>query len=668
MEHLLNVLLNWVELHPNWAGVTLMLTTAMESFLVVGLFVPGVAIMFGVGAMVASGHLPLATALTWSVGGAIFGDGTSYLIGHHFHQRLRVVWPFNRHPEMLMRGIDFFHRHGGKSVFLARFVGPMRALVPAIAGMVDMPLGQFFIVDTLSASVWVPLHMIPGLIFGASLGLAAEAAGRLALLIGLVVAVVWFSWWLVHRLARGLQPHATALQIGVLEHGRRYPRLYPLAAALLDPEHPEARGVTLLALLLIGASLVFLLTLRQFTPETLLGNLDLYFNNLLQDLRTTWGDRFFGAVTQLGRSSVLYLFTALASLWLVSRHHWSAALHWLITVASVGALTQLLKHATAVSRPVPELDAVIDHAFPSAHTSVATAVFGFLAVLVARDLRPNWRWIPYSLATLCIVLISFSRLYLAAHWFSNVVGGLSLGLAWVALMGIAFRRHPAPALPLSHFLPVVLGASIVAALFSGITPGKEQLSLYTPQPPPVRTLERSAWLARDWRTLPPFRNDLKGNHTQPLNLQWAGNLEEIKQRLAALGWEKPHRLNLDSLVRSFTGKPSAESLPMMPQTHDGREQVLMRYRATDEPDRLLALRLWRSGAVIGDGGRPLWIGTLSYLEPVSPMFLFTLLRTAPDFDAPLEAAREHLPDIVKATRRSAPEARRLGPTFLLATD
>jgi len=667
MQHLLDALLTWVELHPNWAGVTLMVTSALESFLVVGLFVPGVAVMFGVGAMVASGHLALAPALAWSMGGAVLGDGTSYFIGRHFHQRLRVIWPFSRHPEMMSRGIDFFHRHGGKSVFLARFVGPMRALVPAIAGMVDMPIGRFFFADTLSASLWVPLYMAPGLIFGASLGLAAEAAGRLALLIGLVVAVVWFSWWLVHRLARGLQPHATALQVAVLERSRRHPRLYPLAAALLDPEHPEAPGVAVLALILIGANLVFLITLRQFTPETLLGNLDLYFNNLLQDLRTTWGDRFFNTVTQLGRSSVLYLFAALCSLWLVARRNWRAALHWLIAVGSVGALTQLLKRATSVSRPAPELNAVLDHAFPSAHTSVATAVFGFLAVLIARELRPNARWIPYAVATFCVVLISFSRMYLGVHWFSDIVGGVSLGLAWVALMGIAFRRHPAPALRLAQFIPVVLAAAMAAAMFSVLVPGREQLALLTPQRP-SRSLDHAAWLGQDWHRLPGFRNDLKGNHTQPLNLQWAGNLGDIRDRLEALGWEKASRLNLEGLLHSLTAKPSAESLPMMPQTHDGREQVLMRYRKTDDPDRLLAIRLWWSGNVVGDGREPLWIGTVSYLEPASPMFLFTLLRTSPDFDAALETAREHLPDVVEIVRRTSPQARRLGPTLLLETN
>jgi undecaprenyl-diphosphatase len=667
MENLLDALLNWVETHPHWAGITLMLVAGLESFLVVGLFVPGVAIMFGVGAMIASGHLPLVPALAWSTLGAVVGDGTSYLIGRHYHQRLRVVWPFNKHPDMMARGIDFFHRHGGKSVFLGRFVGPMRALVPAIAGMVDMPVVRFFAADLLSAAIWVPVYMAPGMLFGASLKLAAEATGRLALLIALVFVVVWFSWWLVHRVARGLQPHATALLLRILDWSRHHPRFHPLAASLLDPDHPEARGLSLLALMLIAASWLFLITLQHLTPGTLLGNLDLYFNNLMQDLRTTWADLFFIRVTELGRSALLYAFTAMVSLWLVWRRRWRAALHWLITVASVGVLTYAIKLATAVSRPNPALDAIIDHSFPSAHTSVATAVFGFLAVLIARELQPNRRWIPYSLATLLIVLTSFSRLYLGAHWFSDIVGGFSLGLVWVALMGIAYRRHPAPALSLLRFIPVVAAAAIASVLIDPIAPGRHQPALYTTSAPVVQISE-TQWMNGGWRDAPAFRNDLRGNHSQPLDLQWKGDLQAIEKRLDASGWKKPVGLSGASLFQSFTSRPPAESLPLMPQIHEGREQALMRYRTDDDAARLLVLRLWPSTFVVGEKAVPLWVGNVSYVQPVSPMFLFTLLKTGADFDAALRASRAHLPDLVADVRREAAGPNLPEDLFLLVTN
>src|SRR5690606_31203123 len=102
-------LLDWLQQHPHWAGFAVFLTAFLESLLVVGLVMPGTLLMFGFGALVAAGAMDLWPTLAWAVLGAIAGDGTSFLIGRHFHQRLRVMWPFYKHPRLMARGVDFFH-------------------------------------------------------------------------------------------------------------------------------------------------------------------------------------------------------------------------------------------------------------------------------------------------------------------------------------------------------------------------------------------------------------------------------------------------------------------------------------------------------------------------------------------------------------------------------
>ncbi len=398
METALAELMEWTRANPNWAGLVVMAVSALESFLVVGLFVPGSVVMFGIGAMVAAGHMELWPTLAWATFGAVLGDGTSYLIGRFYHQRLRVMWPFRKYPQMIARGVEFFHKHGGKSIILARFVGPVRPLVPAVAGMLDMPASRFFAVNILSALIWAPAYVLPGMLFGASLGLAAEVAGRLAALLVILLVVLWLSWWLMIRIGRSFQAHAQSLQTGILEWSRRHPSVEPLAAALLDPNHPEARGMSVLTGILLIASLALLLIPKHLAADGLFGNLDLYLFNLLQELRSPFGDRLLVITTELGSRWVLYSFTALLSLWLLWRRRWRATLHWLLTVGFVSLVTDLLKLATRVQRP-PVLDtAVLSYSFPSGHASLSVAVFGFLAVMIARELRSNWHWIPYSLA------------------------------------------------------------------------------------------------------------------------------------------------------------------------------------------------------------------------------------------------------------------------------
>lgn len=205
MEHLADVL-NWIGRHAAWAGPVVFLVALTESLALVGLIVPGAFLMFGVGALIGSGRLEYWPIMLWAVAGAIVGDGVSYLLGRLLGPRLRQVWPFSRKPELLDRAIEFFNAHGGKSVVLGRFVGPLRPIIPAVAGMLHMPAGRFVVVNVLSAFFWAPAYLLPGLVLVASLAMAGAMVGRLVVL-GLIVAViVWAAGMALQKLSRKAMP------------------------------------------------------------------------------------------------------------------------------------------------------------------------------------------------------------------------------------------------------------------------------------------------------------------------------------------------------------------------------------------------------------------------------------------------------------------------------
>ena len=632
METYLAPLLDWLQQHPHWAGFAVFLTAFLESLLVVGLVMPGTLLMFGFGALVAAGAMELGPTLLWATLGAIAGDGISYWIGRHFHQRLRVMWPFYKHPRLMARGVDFFHHHGGKSIVLARFVGPVRPILPAVAGMLNMPAGRFFLANVFSAVLWAPVYLLPGLVFGASLGLAAEVAGRLALLLALLIAVLWFSLWLVWRLIRLLQPHASYWMARTLDWSRRHPRLYPLAAGLLDPQHPEARAMTMLVALLLVASWGFMLTLQQMLGQSVLAGLNPLVFNLLQELRTPFADRVMVSITLLGDGLVLSLLVVGLALWLALKGHWRAALHWLAAYLVTALLTRVLKLSAASPRPL-ELYGDLALSFPSGHVSMSVAAYGFLALLVARELPGPRRWIPYLAATLLCVPIAFSRLYLGVHWLSDVLGGLTLGLFWVALLGIAYRTHPGPAVPLKPLL--WLGLALLTVVGGGHVQRQFEARLEAYQP--LRDTHYWAladWRAQRWRALPASRQDLEGRQRHPLTLQWAGDLDDIAAWLEARGWHAPPRLSLKTLLPEFAAHPELAQLPVTPQVHDGHHDELRRALPLDD-DRLLVLRLWPAGVELAPGAQPLWIGNVSLLERRQTLGLITALRTVQEYPVAL---------------------------------
>jgi membrane protein DedA with SNARE-associated domain len=155
-----------------------------ESLAFVSLLMPGFAVMVAAGALVPSGALALEPLLAAGAFGATMGDAVSYWIGLRFKHVVPKLWPFTRHPDWLDRGHAFFNRHGGKSVFIGRFFGPVRAVIPLAAGMMEMPARNFWIANIGSAVVWAPAVVLPG----AALGWSLE---RLSLESPLVQGVLW---------------------------------------------------------------------------------------------------------------------------------------------------------------------------------------------------------------------------------------------------------------------------------------------------------------------------------------------------------------------------------------------------------------------------------------------------------------------------------------------
>src|SRR3990167_3833941 len=161
-------LLESLNSHPEWAGLITFLISASESVAIIGTVVPGSITMTAIGALAGAGIIPLWWTIFWAILGAIVGDGISYWIGWHFKERLSQVWPFRKHPKLLQSGEKFFYKYGGASVFIGRFVGPVRALVPLVAGMLRMQPMKFFIANILSAIGWAPAYMFPGIVLGAA--------------------------------------------------------------------------------------------------------------------------------------------------------------------------------------------------------------------------------------------------------------------------------------------------------------------------------------------------------------------------------------------------------------------------------------------------------------------------------------------------------------------
>lgn len=171
------------------------LIAATEAVFILGLFIPSTPVLLLAGGLIAEGRLPFWEIYLAAVVGAVVGDAVSCTMGFWLKDRIKTVWPFRNYLGLISRGEAFFAQHGGKSVFIGRFIPGVKAVVPGIAGMFGMDYRRFSIINVTSAFAWAAAHILPGMLLSAwlkSLGLSLE----LIIIVGALVLLALFL--LVH--------------------------------------------------------------------------------------------------------------------------------------------------------------------------------------------------------------------------------------------------------------------------------------------------------------------------------------------------------------------------------------------------------------------------------------------------------------------------------------
>jgi len=640
-------ILDWISLHPTWAGIVVFLISLSESLVVIGLVVPGVVMMTAIGVMIGNGILPGFQTMTWAVLGAIAGDGISYWVGHHYHQALRNVWPFRQYPRWLARGERFFAKHGGKSIIFGRFIGPVRPMIPVIAGMMDMTPRQFLFFNILSAIAWAPIYTLPGMLIGVSLGtLTPETASRVALLLLLLLFCLWLLYNVVLRLLIYLTNRANRLFHRLWSRWRKTNHLVWLRDILTYRKVSKRTGKIVvsgqlgLGFVCLFAAYAFWVLTHQVIHNT---GLSSWNEPIYQALRALYSDKvvdYLAALTNLGEPLVLLPVVAIIGVLLFWKRQVVAALCWLGTMGLGGGITYLIKHEIPNPRPYGLVYASTENSFPSGHALVSAIFFGFMALFIRHYLPKKHRWIPWTLATPIILLIAFSRVYLGQHWFTDILGSWALAAACLSAGWIVFRHFGYGTRPVHHFM---LWATLLLLVFTTAYNWK------------YYEIHREH-LHREWQVTPlvvaqwwkgeAFGLDL--NHRQGafkrkatlFDVQWLGTLDEIHQDLIAAGWVPLPKLTPKTALILLSKDPTPNEFPVMPKFHRDRLPMLTMAKVLSPSSRLV-LQLWQSDHQT-HAGVPLWVGTIREEAAENTLPLVTLYREVLPYQEHLQALHQSL--------------------------
>lgn len=172
IDFILHIDVHLAELIQNygtWIYVILFLIIFCETGLVVTPFLPGDSLLFVAGALASIGdnHINVHLLVLLLITAAILGDACNYTIGKYFGEKL-FSNPDSKifKQSYLKKTHDFYEKHGGKTIILARFVPIVRTFAPFVAGMGKMSYGRFSSYNVIGAIIWVVLFMYAGYFFG----------------------------------------------------------------------------------------------------------------------------------------------------------------------------------------------------------------------------------------------------------------------------------------------------------------------------------------------------------------------------------------------------------------------------------------------------------------------------------------------------------------------
>jgi undecaprenyl-diphosphatase len=467
IEDLANALGKWT-----YALVGFMAFAETGAF--IGLVAPGefTVILGGVIAGQGTINIFLLMAIVWVC--TLTGDTVSFFLGRRLGRAfLEKHGPkFRLTHERLAVVEEHFQKRGGATVLVGRFIGFVRPIAPFLAGASRLPYRRFIPYSIVGTGLWGPGFCLLGYVFWQSFDQVTKYAGRATLIFGVIVAIVVGIVWLRRKLR---DPEERAKLMAWLDGQADRPLLRPLAkvvrpvwrhvvrpaAMFLQPRvrflierlTPGALGLeftTALAVTGVGLYAFIAYAITFSNDPTLLTPADSSLLKLADRTHVDTLEDIIKIYTDLGSLPVVGAFMAISVVMLAMRHRPVEIA--VLVVAFVAIIIAVHQTKAGIDRPRPPhpLTDTVGSSYPSGHAAYSTAYVA-MAVIAARVLRGIVsRSTLVLLALLASASIGMSRIYLRAHYWSDVMGGWGLGagifgLCAMVAMIVVYMRNTSPA-------------------------------------------------------------------------------------------------------------------------------------------------------------------------------------------------------------------------------
>ena len=421
---------------------------ALESSAFLGFVFPGETALLLGGVLASYGRVSLWAVLVAGICGAVIGDSIGYLVGRKYGQRVLQARPLRRFlkPRHMERAQRYLAERGGRAVFFGRFTAALRVLVPGFAGMARLPYRVFLPFNIAGGATWGSIMVVLGYLAGASWKRVASYATQAGIALLVAVVLLLVIGYLV-RAGRdpeswaGRQLARLAASRPVIWAGRRFPGQVAWCAARFRTGVPTGFALTVAVLTLAACAWSAGSLTYDVVHNVHIARFDARALSFFVAHRASWLTSIAKSLTWLGSGFVLWpvVVVAGAGLWRW-RRNWLPAVLPALALAGASGLSVLFKTLVGRARPPAGdwLGVFTGYSYPSQHAAQALATWGMLALMAMASRSPRTRTLLLTGAALIAFLVGLTRLYLAAHWMTDVLGGWALGGMWGCLLIIPY--------------------------------------------------------------------------------------------------------------------------------------------------------------------------------------------------------------------------------------
>jgi len=630
----LNSLLPTIE-HFRILGYWIVLfVSLLESLAFVGIAVPGTIFIVLVGFVSSKGLLDLGDLIWFSAIGAIIGDVLSYYLGSHIKKFFKDDSKIFK-SRYLEKGKSFFNKYGGRSIFLGRFVGPIRPIIPFVAGMFKMDKKKFLSWNIFSGFIWATTFLLIGYFFGQAWETIALWSTRGSVFVATFVCIIFvlyiLKWFVVRNGKRILSflssvwhsiEQAIVNNTDVQKLVKKYALFFKFIKGRLDRSKFWGLPATLLSLGFIYTFFLFVGIIEDVITADLIVSVDTRIANLLAVFRNIEITEFFLWITLLGKWQVIISFTfaIVGVLWIWRKRLYIAPL--ILTIAGSEIFTALGKIAFHRSRP--ELAIYTEHSFsfPSGHATIAVAFYGFLTYILIRSFgRWKTKVNVFFVGLSVILLIGFSRLYLGVHYVSDVWGGYLVGVLWL-IIGISISEwiHSwktkdvvfSPSVKMRSISAILIFLSFLSYILIAIN--------YHPQTSQPIILQEEV-VVQDINDIfsdekLKYTETLTGEKQEPISfIILSENDEKFIKLFKNSGWFLADTVNISSVAKLAEMAFLKQSYPQAPMTPSFWNSKVHSFgfekpTKTDNVRERHHARFWKTNYIMANGNK-IYVGTAS---------------------------------------------------------